>query len=516
MGYRFTLESANTVANLTFGKVMSCYREIISSEESFYEFICFVEQFQNNLYSYEKERYMKRIQRLIEQLYECRNYGRVFKDIRNDDTVFYYDDVLLSGLKELSRIFERCTIKSLLLPPMRGDFEQGHYDFMTSERTLEEIVNIHKGDSCLILQPQEPLYNATIFNAFPNFEVALRQADLWPAVLFWENSEDYVFIPIKDEAELLHLYKIVKWERHPIDELRRIAEFKKKENYYLFQLSDLHFGARNVDVAEQRLKTLVKSQLSKIDAEDRVNFVVTGDAVDSPKQTTETSYSNFAEFIEDRCGRKPIRVLGNHDINNHGIAVSRGKQRIANIVGEYPKIEIIEESKVILLLFNSNTNGNLAEGEIGTTQMAKMGNLLDEVTNLESYLLIAVLHHHLLPIPTPDYYRQKWFEKILPGNSLDMSLRLIDADLFLEWLHRRKVRIVLHGHKHIPFFAKKGEITVIGCGSSTGQIVHKEKGKTYISYNLIKIGKQKVTCTQFAEELLGAGEKNIHTEIIEL
>lgn len=33
MGYRFTLESANTVANLTFGKVMSCYRDIHSSEE---------------------------------------------------------------------------------------------------------------------------------------------------------------------------------------------------------------------------------------------------------------------------------------------------------------------------------------------------------------------------------------------------------------------------------------------------------------------------------------------------
>ena len=33
MGYRFTLESANTVANLTFGKVMVCYRDIFSSSQ---------------------------------------------------------------------------------------------------------------------------------------------------------------------------------------------------------------------------------------------------------------------------------------------------------------------------------------------------------------------------------------------------------------------------------------------------------------------------------------------------
>lgn len=173
----------------------------------------------------------------------------------------------------------------------------------------------------------------------------------------------------------------------------------------------MHFGAKNVDVAERRLRALVKSQLSKIELGDSVNFVITGDAVDSPKQTTESVYSNFAEYIEDRCGQKPIRILGNHDINSHGIAFFDGYQHIANIVGEYPKISIIEESKVILLLFNSNTNGNFAEGEIGTAQMAEMGNLLDNVEKLEDYLLVAVLHHHLLPIPKPSYYDQKWFEK---------------------------------------------------------------------------------------------------------
>lgn len=515
MGYRFTLESANTVANLTFGKVMSCYRDIYSSAECYEGFMHFLAQFHHNMYSNEMERYMRSIRRIRETFHRYEDYKRPFDKVEYDDACLFFHKDALVALKELSRIFERCTTKSLLLPPMKGS-EKHDYDFMTSQRTLGKLLKFHKGDSCLILQPQEQPYNATIFNAFPNFDVALRQADMWPAVLFWEGSDDYVFIPVEHEDELLYLYEIINYERHPIDEIRRIAERKKKTSHYIFQLSDLHFGAKNVDVAERRLKTLVKSQLSKVELGDSVNFIITGDAVDSPKQTTEANYSNFAEYIEDRCGQKPIRILGNHDINSHGIAVFHGNQHIANMVGEYPKIKIIEEAKTILLLFNSNTNGNLAEGEIGVAQMSEMGNLLDNVENLERYLLIAVLHHHLLPIPKPSYYDKKWFERILPSNFMDMSLKLLDADLFFEWLRRRNVRIVLHGHKHIPFFAESGGITVIGCGSSTGQIVHKEKGKTFISYNMLKISERTVTCTQFAEEVYGAGAENIRTEIIEL
>lgn len=42
MGYRFTLETANTVANLTFGKVMACYRDIYSSSECYEGFMQFL------------------------------------------------------------------------------------------------------------------------------------------------------------------------------------------------------------------------------------------------------------------------------------------------------------------------------------------------------------------------------------------------------------------------------------------------------------------------------------------
>ena len=105
---------------------------------------------------------------------------------------------------------------------------------MTSPTTLSTLIDLHTGDSCLIIQTQEQPYNATIFNAFPNFDVALRQADMWPAVLFWENPDNYVFIPVKHEDELIYLYEIIKYERHPIDEIKRIAESKKKKRATTF------------------------------------------------------------------------------------------------------------------------------------------------------------------------------------------------------------------------------------------------------------------------------------------
>jgi hypothetical protein len=53
--------------------------------------------------------------------------------------------------------------------------------------------------------------------------------------------------------------------------------------------------------------------------------------------------------------------------------------------------------------------------------------------------------------------------------------------------------------------------------SSTGSIRHLEEGKTYLTYNLIKYdieNKQPVSCTIIAEEIIGAGTKNVLIHIL--
>lgn len=86
--------------------------------------------------------------------------------------------------------------------------------------------------------------------------------------------------------------------------------------------------------------------------------------------------------------------------------------------------------------------------------------------------------------------------------------------IFFEWLKQRNVKLVLHGHKHIPFIFQLDGINIISCGSSTGQVTHKDRRKTYLSYNMLKFTKDTVVCSQFAEELLGAGVKDIRSVVI--
>ena len=61
-----------------------------------------------------------------------------------------------------------------------------------------------------------------------------------------------------------------------------------------------------------------------------MDFIITGDAVDSPRDTTEIVYKDFARFIEKECGQPPIRILGNHDINYRGLALNHRKQILVN------------------------------------------------------------------------------------------------------------------------------------------------------------------------------------------
>lgn len=512
MGFRFTLESANTVANLTCGRIYSCYDGIYSSYENYEGFLYFLETFSGNIYSNRHEVIHRDICKIQKRI---REIG--YRENRVDMNDVFRNKSILNDLRQLSLIFDRCCVKSLLLPSFRCKESNYIDDFMTSEQTIHKLVHWHPGNSCLILQPQERLYrnSVTIFDAFPNFDIALKQADLWPAVMFWDRDNDFAFVPVKNENELMDLYEMLYFEPNSIAQIKRYASRRKESSHYYFHLSDLHLGAKNIEVTERRLKSLIKTQLSTLESDDKVDFIVTGDAVDSPSKVNNNEYIDFSEFLESKSGKEPIFVLGNHDVNKVGLAFNRNNQTLANAVGRYPKIEVNNEIKVIFLLFNSNTNGHLAEGEIGQEQMAEMGNILDNVPDVWKYKLVAILHHHVVHIDKPDFYDERWYKKILPKDFLENSLRLIDADLFLEWLKQRNVKLVLHGHKHIPFISKYDGMHIISCGSSTGQVTHKDRRKTYLSYNVLKFTKDTVVCSQFAEELLGAGVKDIRSVVIE-
>jgi len=549
MGYRFSLETANTVANLAFGKVLSCYRDIFSTENRYLEFKEFLDTFDENLflgdkhYNYsddEFERMHRHHYQHMKDIYLNRRefYHEAIKgikeclDIKQNNNMFAFNDgykefdnnrylqdrELIERLGILSDIIKQCRIKSLLLPKPYLENNTDNDEFMTDVRTLERLLHWHPYDSCLILQPKERpnSNNITIFDVFPNFDFALRQLDLWPAVMFWNNRKDFIFTPINHIDELETMYAIMHYEkRDSFCELRKFISGKIKSpvpHYYL-HLSDFHFGHKKTTLVKvRRLRKLIDNQIASFSEENSeitVNFVITGDIIDSPNPKNTNEYYDFHDFVSKYSSNpnSPLMVLGNHDINAHGLALGKNNQSLINSIGQYPKIEIDDDIKVIFLLFNSNVKGSLAEGEIGTEQLSEMGNKLDKIENLSDYKMVAVLHHHLIKIPKPEWLKEPWYKKFIPTNFLEKALRLRDADIFKEWLNRRNVKLVLHGHKHVPFIGKDGGITIVACGSSTGKIENIHPQKTYISYNTLKFNKDTVTCTLYVEDILGSGAR---------
>ncbi len=66
MGFRFTLEAANTVANLTCGRIYACYDGIYSSYKNYECFLYFLDTFPERIYSNRQEHIYQDVNHLDE------------------------------------------------------------------------------------------------------------------------------------------------------------------------------------------------------------------------------------------------------------------------------------------------------------------------------------------------------------------------------------------------------------------------------------------------------------------
>lgn len=426
---------------------------------------------------------------------------------------------LLDYLQTISRLFSRCKVKSVLLPGF--DNQNPINSILTRESTLERIVQIHPGDTALILQFEEQFNkeDKAILNVFPKFDKALYQMNNWPGVFLW-NKEDSLFLPIKTEDELYEIFKVIGYEKNSFNISRKRFEKKNKpRNYaYLFHMSDLHFGNKLAEKRIMRVVRILEDQIGKLEESAVIIPIITGDIMQSPSSTNKQTFLQFSELLLSKGFEKPIHILGNHDVDTSGILKLLTNQKaIISSLSRTSKIEIIEDLKLAIIKFDSNTGGELAQGKIGENQLMEIGNEIDAIKNKNAYTFIALLHHHPMEIENPNWYAKEWYESLLGTKHLEKTMKLVDAELFLEWIQNRGIKYVLHGHKHIPKIQKHQDITIIASGSSTGSVKHQDKGKTFLSYNLIKYDidtQQPVSISIIAEEIIGAGTKNMLLHLI--
>ncbi|MCY1130411.1 metallophosphoesterase [Bacteroides fragilis] len=373
----------------------------------------------------------------------------------------------------------------------------------------------------MILQFEEQFNkeDKAVLNVFSKFDKALYQIDNWPGVFLW-NKDDALFLPINEEKELYDIFKIIRYEDNSFNYLRdQIGRKGKKKKYaYLFHMSDLHFGNKLAEKRTMRVVRILEDQISKIEENATIIPIISGDLMQSPKSSSKQSYIQFSELLLSKGFERPIHVLGNHDVDISGIMKLLTNQKaIISSLSNTSRIEIYEELKLAIIKFDSNTGGELAQGKIGQDQLMEIGNEIDSIKNKDSYTFIALLHHHPVEIENPSWYAREWYEALLGTKLFERTMKLVDADLFLEWIQNRGIKYILHGHKHIPNIKEHEDITIVAAGSTTGSVKHQDKGKTYLSYNLIKYdveAKQPVSIAIVAEEIIGAGTKNILLHLI--
>lgn len=546
MGYCFTLETANAVAQLTDGKVSACFNALVSDREILLDFKNSLQNFDENMYTSDRRRqeYSPIIQHLVENIESY--YYSMNENYADKTKAEKYEAEALTnihkGLTEVSRMFSQNRYKALLLPKIFRSKNQNEMNSINNlfqgRDLLKKIAELHPEESCLILQPYAQIFSRSaglaLTDAFSHFDKALKQMHLWPAVLLWNDSGS-IFIPVRHEDEVIHIFhRLHDWDRHVHkkgfrywrpwhDDFLfflndRFYNENEKRPHYIIQMSDLHFAKGASRLGIDRLKELIFKQRRSMEANAEISLVITGDMMDSPNAINNEAFCEFINDITRITERDPLIVLGNHDVNKKGIAITHRNQSLIACIPTSGQIVKCEDKKLIYLLFNSNTDGELAQGKIGEAQMVRMGNELDRINNISEYMLIAVLHHHLFHIPEPEWYAKRWYKKLFPTGFLDWTLELKDAELFKNWLEMRNVKLVLHGHKHIPLFNddKINGVRVLSCGSSTGKVQHKTQGMTYLSYNVVGFHGNIVTCQQFVEDIWGAGAQPIKTDIFEI
>lgn len=493
MGYSFSLKNANAVGHLIEGNVVTFLDESVKSSEMLRPNIEFIDRlitrtredfytsdiFWDELYpdiNWLRERWQS-VRREFEQLSNYQQLDRNF--LQNRD--------LLGFLGALSRILSRCKIKTLLLP----GFKDSSLDRMMRDRhILHDLVRIHPGDSALILQIKEHLHRSdiSILNSFSKFEKAYNHIDLWPGVLLW-NDEDSLFFKVNNERELYEIYEILRYKRGSFRYLRNRFEARQEEkkHAYFFHLSDLHFGDQESNRRKLRLTKILETHLSKLSDSSTAIPIVTGDLMESPTTTNRNTYLDFCDSIKSKGFETPIQLLGNHDVDTSGIIKLLTTQKsVITSLSSSNSIDVLKELDLAFIRFNSNSGGNLAQGEIGADQLMNVGNEIDSIPDKDKLNFIALLHHHPKEIDNPDWYAKDWYEAFLGKTKFEKTMKLIDADIFLQWIENRGIKLILHGHKHIPKIHSHKDITIVAAGSATGKVRHIENNKTYLSYNLIK------------------------------
>jgi hypothetical protein len=274
-----------------------------------------------------------------------------------------------------------------------------------------------------------------------------------------------------------------------------MAEEHTGRYVHVFQLSDIHVDDAEVErqrVAQGSDRPVPFPRILGLISEKRREYgnaclpIISGDLFESPSEFLKASVIEFADSVRSMFGRKPFCVLGNHDVRKGGY---RGYKP-----GPIIETDLIRpiggDLGIKLVGFNSCEESNLGRGHVPKSQFEDRKRLLAKVENNDE-IRLGVVHHHPLRLPHPEWeYWPFWRRLIEPFH--DPTVHMKGGEKFLRRCKDMGIGLVLHGHKHIPWFEPSTGIdglSVVACGSTTGKIRTRD-GLPYNSLNIITIDRK--------------------------
>jgi 3',5'-cyclic AMP phosphodiesterase CpdA len=246
--------------------------------------------------------------------------------------------------------------------------------------------------------------------------------------------------------------------------------------YRLLQLSDIHFGGGHAFAQDGRPPTARNLHRAVMQAladnavpTDFDVLVVSGDIFTYREALERTEARLQLSSLADDLGVDRIIIVpGNHDVDWDSEPADRLYEYAALVVdlgalgapGEFPALHMMDAEDlkplVIVALDSCNLESKTQSGLglIGDAQLDALAERLgaDGLTPA-THTLIAVLHHHLLPVNT--------IPVLPPTVNPDDSDRLVvsvtvDATTVLGRLAELGFSLVLHGHQHVPVIMQFG------------------------------------------------------------
>jgi UDP-2,3-diacylglucosamine pyrophosphatase LpxH len=379
--------------------------------------------------------------------------------------------VVAQSLAPLAQLFSQFRLYALLLARS-----------WSAEDVSRELRNAaaqlaYSGEDVLVLFPRGGGdRDQSSLDTLPAFSTAIAQKDRWPGILFWSQHGAAAFASEGTAIEAAAMFARSLSDQTDADLDRAIDRLADRTPRRILHLSDLHFGSEHASINAE----YVEAELSEV-ANSASRIVITGDLIETPGDDAAANFRRFAGSLY-RVTKKPVIVVpGNHDQKWHGNALGGLGQDLTQVAQLSWSPHVVDDDlQTVFLCFNSSLKGNLARGQTGDRQRTRVAgehrNALAVRPELREYLTVALIHHHPFSFETTP---TTWFQRALVSMRLsdEPTLKMEDAEAFVDWCARWRVSAVLHGHKHVPRYetrvvtpegAPAHEVTAIGCGSTLG------------------------------------------------